>query len=155
MIISCVIMITTGSRFKKIENIHLLADLLRAEGLCTDDLGGVDVLNGMYDADGVLIGSFGLELFDGYALLRSIVVINDLRGNGFGVDLVNNALESAKERNVRQLFLLTTTADKFFIKFGFKITDRNTVPESITSTTEFKTFCPDTAVCMKLTFKNE
>lgn len=148
-------MITNGSRFKKIEDIHILADLLRAEGMCVDDLDCVDVLNGMYDSDDMLIGSFGLELFGGHALLRSIVVISDLRGRGIGVDLVNNALESAKERNVRQLFLLTTTADKFFIKFGFKITDRNTVPESITSTTEFQTFCPDTAVCMKLTFKNE
>ncbi|MCH7514786.1 MAG: GNAT family N-acetyltransferase [Bacteroidetes bacterium] len=148
-------MITNGSRFKKIEDIHILADLLRAEGMCVDDLDCVDVLNGMYDSDDMLIGSFGLELFGGHALLRSIVVISDLRGRGIGVDLVNNALESAKEHNVRQLYLLTTTADRFFAKFGFKITDRNTAPESITSTTEFQTFCPDTAVCMKLTFKNE
>ncbi len=148
-------MITAGYHLKTIKNTRLLAGVLKAEALCADDLDSVDVLKGLYDADSALIGSFGLELFGSHALLRSIVVFNDLRGRGFGIDLVNNALESAITHNVRQLFLLTTTADKFFSKFGFEVTDRNTVPESIAATNEFQTFCPDTAICMKLTLDNE
>jgi len=48
--------------------------------------------------------------------------------------------------------LLTTTADGFFQKQGWKVIHRNEVPEKIKTSTEFASICPSTAICMKFTY---
>jgi amino-acid N-acetyltransferase len=124
-------------------------DLLKSEGLCYNDLDYVSILKIQPDDEQDIYAGYGLEVFDRDALLRSVVVTKAKRGDGAGKIIVKDALKAAKELGVSTMYLLTTTADKFFLRLGFKVIQRTSVPDAIGNTTEFKTFCPDTAVCMK------
>jgi amino-acid N-acetyltransferase len=50
---------------------------------------------------------------------------------------------------VPAIYLLTTTADRFFRKFDFEIVDRADVPRSVTASEEFAYACPSTAIVMR------
>lgn len=99
------------------------------------------------DEDGIA-GAIGLEKFGSVALLRSAVVSPDHRGSGLGTQLVEHVLEQAVGDGIEDLYLLTTTAEKYFPRFGFMRTARSTVPTAIKSSAEFQGACPDTAVVM-------
>lgn len=94
-------------------------------------------------------GVVGLEKYDSVALLRSAAVAPQLRGTGVGRRLVEQVLERAEEAGIDELYLLTTTAEKYFPRFGFKQTTRAAVPDELKSSAEFRGACPDTAVVMK------
>src|SRR5262245_54915470 len=66
-----------------------------------------------------VVGSAALELYEGGALLRSVAVDDAQRGTGLGQRLTHVALESARQRGLRAVYLLTTTAQRFFPHFGF------------------------------------
>ena len=55
----------------------------------------------------------------------------------------------AREHGVENVFLLTTTAEGFFPKFGFALIQRNDVPRSVQSSVEFHSACPASAVVMR------
>jgi amino-acid N-acetyltransferase len=44
--------------------------------------------------------------------------------------------------------LLTTTAEDFFARFGFRRTDRTQVPPSVRESREFQGACPTSATVM-------
>ena len=94
-------------------------------------------------------GAVGLEKYDSVALLRSAVVAPEYRGSGVGRRLVEQLLERAEEDGIDELYLLTTTAEKYFPRFGFKTTSRSSVPEELKASAEFRGACPDTAIVMK------
>ena len=94
-------------------------------------------------------GAVGLEKYDSVALLRSAVVASDHRGTGIGRKLVEQVLERAEEDGIDELYLLTTTAENYFPRFGFERTSRSAVPEELKNSAEFRGACPDTAVVMK------
>lgn len=100
------------------------------------------------DDDGAIAGAIGLEKFGSAALLRSAVVSSDRRGSGIGRRLVEQLLERAEEAGVDEVYLLTTTAEKYFPRFGFTRTARSAVPDVVKSSAEFQGACPDTAVVM-------
>ena len=95
-----------------------------------------------------IVGAIGLEKFGSVALLRSAVVSNDHRGSGIGRGLVERILECAGEDGIEELFLLTTTAEDYFPRFGFALTTRSAVPAAIKTSAEFQGACPDTALVM-------
>ncbi|MDQ6870943.1 MAG: arsenic resistance N-acetyltransferase ArsN2 [Gemmatimonadota bacterium] len=97
---------------------------------------------------GAVTGAIGLEKFGSVALLRSAVVSPDNRGNGVGSRLVQQLLERADEEGIEDLYLLTTTAEEYFPRFGFTRTTRSAVPAALTASAEFQGACPDTAVVM-------
>jgi amino-acid N-acetyltransferase len=98
-----------------------------------------------------LVGCSALELYDGAALLRSVAVEPDRRGAGLGRRLTEAALALARERAVRTVYLLTTTAAEFFPRFGFRPLAREAVAPAVRRSIEFTTACPDTALAMHLT----
>ena len=100
------------------------------------------------DDRGVITGAIGLEKYGSVALLRSAVVSTDHRGSGIGRKLVEQLLERAKEDGVDEVYLLTTTAEKYFPKFGFTRTTRAAVPDAVKASAEFRGACPDTAIVM-------
>jgi amino-acid N-acetyltransferase len=100
------------------------------------------------DSDGIE-GAVGLEKYDSVALLRSAVVAADHRGGGIGRRLVEQVLERAEEDGIDELYLLTTTAEEYFPRFGFARTTRTAVPEELKSSAEFRGACPETAVVMR------
>lgn len=101
------------------------------------------------DDAGEIAGAIGLERFGSVALLRSAVVSPEHRGSGVGRKLVEQLLERAEKDGIEELFLLTTTAEKYFPRFGFARTTRSAVPSAVKASAEFQGACPDTAVVMK------
>ena len=73
----------------------------------------------MAEESGRVVGAVGLEVYGDCALLRSAVVDAGRRGSGLGIDLVESLLRHAATRGVREIYLLTTTAEHFFPRFGF------------------------------------
>ena len=98
--------------------------------------------------DGEIAGAIGLEEFGAVALLRSAVVAPEHRGSGVGRRLVERLLEGAEVAGIEELYLLTTTAEKYFPRFGFTRTTRSAVPDAVKASAEFQGACPDTAVVM-------
>jgi amino-acid N-acetyltransferase len=101
------------------------------------------------EVQGEIAGAIGLEKYGSVALLRSAVVSPDHRGSGIGRKLVEHVLERAQQDGIEELFLLTTTAENYFPRFGFDRTTRLAVPDALNASAEFQGACPDTAVVMK------
>jgi N-acetylglutamate synthase-like GNAT family acetyltransferase len=124
-------------------------ELLRESGL---PVAGVEESFGDFvvadDDNGMIIGAAGLEMYQGAALLRSVVVAPSYRGSGIGVQLVEHLMATAAARGVAQLILLTTTAAPFFERFGFAETTRDAVPDAVKQSVEFREACPSTATTM-------
>jgi amino-acid N-acetyltransferase len=98
--------------------------------------------------EGEITGAIGLEKFGPVALLRSAVVSPQHRGSGVGRKLVERLFERAASEGIEELFLLTTTAEKYFPRFGFSPTTRSAVPAAVKASAEFQGACPDSAVVM-------
>lgn len=96
-----------------------------------------------------MIGTVGLEVLGEAALLRSLAVSPDHRCKGVAEELVRAIESDAKSRRVETLYLLTLTAADFFARKGYRRTDRQQAPAALQDTTEFKSVCPASAVCMK------
>jgi amino-acid N-acetyltransferase len=105
------------------------------------------------ESEGRLIGAVGLELYGGSALLRSAAVEESWRGSGVGRVLVDRALDLARQHRIEDVYLLTTTAEHYFPKFGFACVSRETVAEGVQSSVEFQTACPASAVVMRKTLR--
>jgi amino-acid N-acetyltransferase len=100
------------------------------------------------EAEGHVIGTIGLERWGAYGLLRSAAVADGWKGRGVGRRLVGLLLESDAATALRALYLLTTTADRYFPAFGFVATTRAAVPDELRQSVEFRGACPETAVVM-------
>jgi amino-acid N-acetyltransferase len=128
-----------------------IAALLRAADLPHEDI-GPHLENFLVARIGdEIVGAIGLEVHGLDALLRSLVVAPELRGKGVGDGLTQTIVARARTVGVRRLFLLTTTAEKFFLRRGFAVVARAIVPPAIAGTAEFRSLCPATAVCMART----
>ena len=102
--------------------------------------------------DGRVVGSAALEVYDEGALLRSVAVEADARGSGIGRQMTLAAIARAADLGVPAMFLLTTTAEHFFPKFGFEPCARADVPSSVRESVEFTSACPASAVVMRKLF---
>lgn len=99
-------------------------------------------------SDGALVGVAGLQPAGEAALLRSLAVVAEFRGQGIARALCARVAEHAAASGLPSLYLLTTTAAPFFAKLGFSKVERRAVPEAVQSTLEFTTLCPDSAVVL-------
>ena len=98
---------------------------------------------------GRIVGCAALELYEDGALLRSVAVDAEHRGTGLGSDLTRAALRLAEQRGIPTVYLLTTTAEGFFLRFGFEVVDRADVPASVRTSDEFAYACPSSAIIMR------
>ncbi len=96
-----------------------------------------------------LVGTVGIEARGPDGLLRSLAVASDLRGQGLGGSLYARAVALSAARGIRTLYLLTTTAERFFAARGFDRIAREAVPAALRGTAEFTALCPASAVCMR------
>jgi amino-acid N-acetyltransferase len=135
------------------EDLSGIETLLAASDLPTDGVAENLATFLVAEHDGELAGAIGLELFGESALLRSAVVASDSRANGVGGRLVEELLDRARELGVRDVYLLTTTAEKYFPRFGFRRVERDSIPGSVKQSVEFTTACPASAAAMHLQLK--
>lgn len=123
--------------------------LLAASGLTGEDLTPAHL--GSFwirrDAPGI-VGVVGLEPRGRAALVRSLAVRADGRGQGLGAALLAHAESQAGALGVETLYLLTTTGETFFAAHGYAVTPRETAPPQIQATAEFAGLCPSNSVCM-------
>lgn len=124
--------------------------MLLSERLCYNDINHVGVVLFGVRIRGRLVGYFGMEIYGKDALFRSLVVIPEARGHGYGSLICNEAKNKLIENGVETAYLLTNTAEKFFLKQGYIEIPRDSVPQAIAKTAEFREFCPDSSTCMKL-----
>ncbi|WP_225309585.1 arsenic resistance N-acetyltransferase ArsN2 [Larkinella humicola] len=125
--------------------------LLQQAELLTDDL--PPELPGFVIAkeQEIGVGVAGLERFGTVALLRSVAVDPQYRGRQIAAQLVDRLLETAKADGLADVYLITTTADRYFERHGFQPIDRQDVPEAIQQTQQFSDLCPSSAIVMKRT----
>jgi amino-acid N-acetyltransferase len=98
---------------------------------------------------GNVVGTAALELYADGALLRSVAVDPSYQGRGLGHQLTDAALRLAEARQAPAVFVLTTTAERFFPKFGFEQITRDDVPTSVKASVEFESACPASATVMR------
>jgi amino-acid N-acetyltransferase len=101
--------------------------------------------------EGEMIGCAGLEVYGQKGLFRSLAIHSTYRNLNIGKLLTDEVLALGREKGISEFYLLTNTAEGFFKKLGWKVTDRNEVSSEISKSSEFASICPSTAICMKYT----
>lgn len=126
---------------------------LEAAGLPTSDLTPAKLEHFLTGQSGDAITHVaGLELFGDAGLVRSLFVAEGQRRAG-QASLLLAALEAhARVQGVRALYLLTTTAARFFARHGYAVIERDRAPAALQATAEFAALCPASATCMTKTF---
>lgn len=145
----------------KEEGVHFLRDapiaandadliaMLKENGLPTDDLGAAGRSFFVYRTlAGSIVGYGGFERVGADALLRSVVVLEAHRGQRIGSNLVSLLAYRALRDGAVKAWILTTGADGFFTKLGYKPVERSNVPAAVLSTREASALCPTSAVVM-------
>jgi amino-acid N-acetyltransferase len=133
-----------GADLDKIQNL-LTAYGLPAEDVSMTLIEGFLVVEG---AGGTVVGSAGLEHIGSNVLLRSLVLTSELRGTGVAKALVAQLEDNARSLGKPEVWLLTTTAERFFERAGYERVSRNDVPREVRSCRQFAVLCPSTATCM-------
>jgi amino-acid N-acetyltransferase len=126
-----------------------VSSLLRESQLPTE--GVEEWLHRFWVADhqGQLVGVAGLERYGDSGLLRSVAVAPGWRGSGLGRALVDRVLQEGHAAGVREVYLLTTTAEHYFPRLGFACVEREDVPAGVRASAEFTGACPASAVVMR------
>lgn len=96
-----------------------------------------------------LIGVAGLERVGRVGLLRSVAIDQHYQGKQIGAQLVGRMLEIARAADLEEVYLITTSADRYFERQGFQPVNRQEVPAAIQQTQQFSELCPSTAIVMK------
>lgn len=97
---------------------------------------------------GEILGTVGLEIHGRSALFRSLAVDPRHRRRGYASELAKTAEDYATALKVEALYLLTLTAEDFFLSRGYRKVERSFPPAEIQETTEFQSLCPSSSVCM-------
>ena len=101
------------------------------------------------EEEGKLAGVGGFENCGaGAGLLRSFAVLPEQRHRGIARQLYEQVITHARHSGISALYLLTTTAQGYFARFGFASIARAKAPETIRKTEQFRELCPDSAVLM-------
>ena len=135
------------------KDLPLIKKILLENNLPVEDLSGkIDLFFAIQGES--LIGVGGIEKYKEYGLLRSVAISDKYKDQGYGTELIKKLIYYATYQQLRELYLLTTTAKGFFEHLGFTTIDHDQVPEVIQKTTEFSSLCPSTAFCMKKIIQN-
>jgi len=98
-------------------------------------------------------GIVSLHIWDeGLGEIRSLAVSAPMRRRGLGRALVEAALGEARDLGIKKVFALTYAVD-FFLKMGFSVVDKSTLPQKIWGDcAECRKFpgCDETAVLLDL-----
>lgn len=122
--------------------------LLTASGLPLDGVREALPTFVVAEAGDAIVGVAGLEVCRETALLRSVAVRPEWRSHGVGRALVTRVISDAEAKGLRALYLLTTTAERYFPSFGFRTIQRDDVPAEVRETAEFRGACPASATVM-------
>lgn len=86
----------------------------------------------------------------GPGLLRSVAVDREFMGKGIGLLVAAAAIQQARRRGIRDLYLFTEGAAGFFSRLGFASIERDRLPQAVQDTAQASRECPESAVAMRL-----
>lgn len=125
--------------------------LLQSENLPVSDLSEDLSHFFVIEHNGSIVAVVGVEIYGRLGLLRSMVVDQHYRNQSLATTLLNRLLLYAAEQGIGSIYLITTTAEKYFAARKFSVVNRTEVPLSISSSQEFSKLCPSTATVMMRT----
>jgi N-acetylglutamate synthase-like GNAT family acetyltransferase len=125
-------------------------DILRECSLPTDDFSDGDVEFLVAEDDGAIVGTIGLESYPPAGLLRSAAVLPSHRGLGLGALLTEALLREARSKPLKELLLLTSTAEGFFARMGFTVVTRESLSGPLLSSRQFTGARCSSAVVMRI-----
>jgi len=131
------------------DDLTAISGLLRAADLPLDGAAEAFATGLVARDGGTVVGAAAIEPYGTSGLLRSVVVAPGRRGTGIGNRLVDAIEGVARELGIRELYLLTDSAEPWFARHGYAALERDAVPESVRTSVEFTTACSETAVAMK------
>ncbi|MGQ0737799.1 MAG: arsenic resistance N-acetyltransferase ArsN2 [Bacteroidota bacterium] len=133
------------------DDIPAIIELLKENKLPVEDIAPGQQLFWMAKAGDTVAAVIGLEQYGAYGLLRSMATRSSFQNKGMATALVNELFQYAKGAGLKEIYLLTETAEKYFEKKGFRMVRRDEVPEPLKASKEFSHLCPSSAVVMKKT----
>ncbi len=128
-----------------------IQNLLNANDLPVEDV-STTLIEGFLvaeDARGTVVGSGGLEQLGSSVLLRSLAITPEWRGTGVARKLVELLEDNARSLGQQEVWLLITTAERFFARAGYELASRDDVPSEVRLCRQFAVLCPSTAMCMR------
>ncbi|MFK5856434.1 MAG: arsenic resistance N-acetyltransferase ArsN2 [Bacteroidota bacterium] len=130
-------------------DIEKVKTLLVENNLPVNDIDKIAVQLFVVKAKNKIIGVIGIENYSTIGLLRSLAVSDNYKNLKIGAELVDYIIGYCSTNKMQELYLLTTTAEKYFVKFGFNIMERENIPDLIKKTSQFADICPASAIIMK------
>ena len=126
-----------------------IISLLQSEGLPVEDLplGLPNFLMAKYN--GFIVGAIGMETYGHEGLLRSLVVKRAYRKMSIAARMIEELERLAKTLEIKSIFLLTETAQDYFLKKGYEFLPREQAPGPIRQSSEFTHACPASATLMQ------
>jgi len=85
--------------------------------------GGLDAPGACWIAasvDGAIAGVAGVETIVDAAVIRSLVVVEEMRRRGIGATLIKAARKAAHTRGARRLYALRRRGGEYLLRFGFE-----------------------------------
>jgi N-acetylglutamate synthase-like GNAT family acetyltransferase len=133
-------------------DLDALRELLESAGLSstgvTDHLGGFLVVR-----EGIrLVAAAGLEDHGSAGLLRSVAVAPDRRDRGLASQLVRILVARSHALGHAALYLRTTTAERYFERFGFRRVEQAEVIPAVLQSAQFQDGWCRSSVIMALRF---
>jgi len=140
---------SSGIDLRPTEPDECIYRLLESNNLPTEAIDSPDVT--LYEAtcDNTRIGFGSYEFYDSTALLRSIIVDSEMRGQGIGTSICIELEDSIACKMGERIYILTTEAVEFFEKIGYEQADPTSAPRPIQNRQQFTEHSPTSTVCMK------
>lgn len=134
-------------------NLSGLCAALESEGMPAADLFTAQAAFFRFQSQDNTLGFVGLEGSGTDLLLRSMWIAPGLRDQGIGHRVVEWIEAHARDRGAQTLHLLTTTAERFFVREGYVCAVRALAPASISACREFQSLCPASASYLSKTLR--
>ncbi|HEX7478172.1 MAG TPA: GNAT family N-acetyltransferase [Polyangiales bacterium] len=99
--------------------------------------------------DGELVGCVGYERYGQSAVLHSLVVIREAKGEGVGRALVEALLAKLRDAGCDEVFLMTSDTARYFGYFGFAPVALDSVAAEVRKSAEIAAYAPGEAICMR------
>ncbi|HAA14869.1 MAG TPA: GNAT family N-acetyltransferase [Cytophagales bacterium] len=122
--------------------------LLEANDLPNEDIDEIEITFWGVLLEERVVAVIGLQIYGDAGLLRSLAVDANHRNQSWAEDLIKELLKHCQILHLETIYLLTTTAKKYFQRKGFMEISREHVPGEIKKSTEFTELCPQDATAM-------
>ncbi|MBM7841858.1 GNAT family N-acetyltransferase [Herpetosiphon giganteus] len=121
--------------------------LLSAVGLGNEGLGTAQAY-GCWQ-NGNLLACGALEVYGEVGLLRSVAVTPDHQNQGWGAALLVALEQQARQQGLQTLYLLTTSAAKFFAAHGYQPIERSEADERLHASAQWGSICSSADLMVK------